>query len=202
MGALALSGRAIERDRLRLSTTEAWATWMLTEDEFRRFVRTERRRIGILSLGLLAFGVAISACMFALSRNLWIGIGMVAMFLFLSTILFVVEVPPLRAGGAAREVRIGERGIDAMGHYTPLGQSSRNLLAVGLRPGNPDVLVFRIRGYNAHGHKNAHEVRVPVPGAHLEEAKAIVERFAPQPPKGMSYPDLLKWEREQRMGQT
>ena len=35
---------SVERDRIGLVTTDAWASWWLSVDEYRRFVASERRR--------------------------------------------------------------------------------------------------------------------------------------------------------------
>ncbi len=189
LGALVMRGRAFERERHQLAA-DVLAAWRLTEDEYRRFARAERRRLAAWISGMLVIPLAFSVLVFLQVDDPRAGGSVLLVSLMIVGMILLVEMPPLRAGERTREVRIGARSVEAMGQYHELRGSWLRLDAVGLLPGDPAVLVIRVGAGN-----RSHMVRVPVPGDRLAEAQAIVEHLAPTPPTGETYPELLRRER-------
>lgn len=193
LGALVWGARSIERERRRLMTADVWASWQLTKEEYSRFVRAEWRREAAWIAGLLAIALGVPLLTtFGVGDLRIIGL-MVTMGLAIFLIGLAAEMPPFFTNERTREVRIGANGVEAMGDYVQLRGSGRGLEAVGLSPGDPPVLVFRTYVRN----RRSYEVRVPVPADRVDEARKIVERFAPSPPAGETYPELLRRTRGQ-----
>lgn len=194
LGALAWGGRSIERERRSLSTAEAWASWRLTEEEHRHFVRAEWRHKALWIAGLFATGLGLPLLLSLGAGDARITALVGAISLAILLLALAAEMPPLLTNERTRQVTIGANAVEVMGRYTQLRGSTRGLEAVGLLPGDPPVLVFR----TYVGNRRSYEVRVPVPADHVEEARQVVDRFAPTLPAGESYPELLRRTRAQR----
>jgi len=191
---LAISAQAIEKERSHLST-DVWAVWHLPEEEYRAFVLAEWRHIKPHAIGLVAILFAVSVYFYVETDSLWFS-GMTAgISLMVVLVAVMATVPPWRVTEKRLQVRIGARGVEAMGHYYQLRGSRRGLDGIGLLPGDPSVLLFLVY---ERGRRRPYEVRVPVPEGSEEEAKAIVERFAPRPPADETYPELLRRRQRER----
>lgn len=185
------SGQDIERERRALAAGQAWASWRVSDDDYRRFVRAEWRRNVLWSLSLVAATSGVDVFLWLATGDARFGVPLLAFSLLFAAVIILAEMPPLTSNERVREVRIGEKGVEANGRYVRFGRGPRLLVAVGLLPGAPAVLLFRLGA-----DRRRQDVRVPVPGDRLDEANAIVARFAPPTPD--SYPELLRRERERR----
>src|SRR5690606_2038239 len=167
---------SVERDRVALVSADAWASWWLSVDEYRRFVASERRRsLGwaitylILGLGLAAFFA------FRLDDQVTASI-MVVVFLFVVVLMVTLGGPPWRATDSAREVRIGPRGVQALGRYTPIEATLTRMHSVALEEGDPDVITFQIRSGRQFQY-----IRVPVTEGRQDAAEVVVRRCRARP---------------------
>jgi hypothetical protein len=172
IGSVGWMSRGIERDRVRLEATDALATWWLSVDEFTRFAASERRRNGLWAAGYLVFGLAVAA-FFAIWLDDMITAAVIAVaFLLAAGVKFFLGGPPLRATDEAREVRIGPRGVQALGRYTPFQATLTRLRSVDLDPGDPAVITFWVRSG-----RQWVDLRVPVTQGRWDDAEAIVAEF-------------------------
>jgi hypothetical protein len=172
IGIVGWMSRQIEQDRIRLEASDALAQWWLSVDEFTRFVATERRRNGKWAAGYLLFGLAV-AMFFAVWGDDMITASVVAIaFLLAASVRFFLGGPPFRARDDAREVRIGSRGVHALGRYTPLQATFTQFRSVELEPGDPAVVTFSVKSG-----RQWVDVRVPVTQGRWDDAETVVEEF-------------------------
>lgn len=163
---------SVERDRVALDSTDVWASWWLSVDEYRQFAASERRKNLGWSLVYLVLGMGLAAYFaVALDDQLTATIMVVAFLLFVG-VMVTLGGPPWRATDDAREVRIGPRGVQSLGRYTPLAATMTRLQSVSLEPGTPAVLTFQIRS----GRQQQY-IHVPVTQERWAEAEALVTRF-------------------------
>jgi len=164
---------SVERDRVALDSADAWASWWLSVDEYRRFVASERRRSLGWAITYLIFGLGLAAFFaFRLDDQVTASI-MVVVFLFVVVLMVTLGGPPWRATDSAREVRIGPRGVQALGRYTPIEATLTRMHSVALEEGDPDVITFQIRSGRQFQY-----IRVPVTEGRQDEAEAVVRRFS------------------------
>lgn len=192
LGTLVWSSHAIEQERRKLASAEMWATWQLSDDEYHNHVRAEWRRDVSMAAGILAIVFAVIAFAAVESGDPKSVMLTIIVALVTVAIPLAMGLPTWHANERTRVVRIGANGVEAMGHYVPLRGAGRGLEAVALRSGDPSLLVFRTYVNN----RRSYEVRVPIPADRMDEARQIMERFAPTPPVGETYPELLRRTRE------
>ena len=199
LGAILLwSVHSIEQERRQLWSDDVWAVWTIPEDEYRHFVSTERRRMVPFVLGLVALFSSLALFIYVGTRDP-AAIAMMAV-IFGATVLLVIvlEVGHLVTNDKTKEVRIGPRGIEAMGQYHQLRSRGHILEAVQLHTETPPHLLFQIWAKGERGSNRSQILRVPVPEDRIDEARAIVERFALTPPPNETYPELLRRKRAER----
>lgn len=172
IGVTAWTSRGIERDRVHLDATDALASWWLSVDEYRRFVAFERRKNIAWSAGYLVFGLALAAFFSFRADDQITAIIMVAAFALAAGVKLALGGPPWRATDEAREVRIGTRGVQVLGRYTPFAMTLTRLQSVELQHGDPAVITFWVKSG-----RQLQDIRVPVTQGRWDEAEALVERF-------------------------
>jgi hypothetical protein len=166
---------SVERDRIALDSADAWASWWLSVDEYRRFVASERRRSLRWAITYLVLGLGLAAFFsFRLEDKVTATI-MVVVFLIVVVLMVTLGGPPWRATDSAREVRIGPRGVQALGRYTPMEATLTRLHSVALEQGDPAMITFQIKSGRQFQY-----IRIPVTQGRWEDAVAITRRFNEQ----------------------
>jgi hypothetical protein len=168
--------RASEDDRESMLAGDTLATWRLAPDEHRRFLDEERRRTRRKAAAYGIGGTALGAVLGLATGDWLLGGIMIGAFLFATVVILTLAGPPGSARGeAGRDVLIGTRGVQVLDRYLPFRAPLTSLRGVELRPGDPAVLLLRVRSG-----RQLEEVRVPVPRDRIPEAEALSERFSGQ----------------------
>ena len=171
LGLVLALARSYDRGQAALFAGEAWAHWTVTPEEHRRFVGREQgrtwKKAAAYALGGTALGVIFGVMSDWLTGGILIGV-----FLLAALVILWAGGPPRGTGDEAREVRVGPRGIFALGRYLPLEATGTRPRSIRLEEGDPAALLFGVSSGN-----RLEEFRVPVPRDRLAEAEALVERF-------------------------
>jgi hypothetical protein len=163
---------SVERDRVSLESTDAWASWWLSVDEYRQFVESERRKNIAWAFTYLVLGLGLAAFFYLQADDQLTSTIMVVVFTLLFVVMVAIGGPPWRATDDAREVRIGPRGVQALGRYTPMEATLTRLHSVSLEEGDPAVIIFQIRSGRQFQY-----IRIPVTQGRWEDAEAIARRL-------------------------
>ena len=173
LAALRALANAYEGPRLDLLAGEAWVQWQLAPDEHRRFLAGERRLFERRAMGYALAGLVLGPVLGAILDDWLLAVILPVVFLAAAIVILTMARPGKAAeNAAAREVRVGARGVHFLGAYLPLKGPGTRLVRVRVQPGDPAILRFDVRtGRRTEG------IRVPVPRDRVPEAEALVERF-------------------------
>jgi hypothetical protein len=198
VGITAWSAHAIEMERRQLWSSEVWAVWHVPEDEYRRFIGEHRRKELRITFWMTAAVAGLLLLLYVGSGDLE-AVAVLGAVVAVTTVLLVAwSLWPPGSGDSAREVRIGSKAVEALGSYHQLRGRGHILDAVYLQTEPPAQLVFRVWGEHQAGNRRRQILHIPVPADRIEEARDIVERFAPSPPANETYPELLRRKRAER----
>lgn len=171
LAVLRVMTRAYEGDRFNLLASEAWVQWHLSPEEYQHFVADERRRFERQATGYGLAGLVLGLAFGGILNDWLLGLIMFGIFLGVAIVILTMVRPSAGARNpAAREVRIGARGVHLLGGYVPLQGPGTRPFKVQLQPGDPAVLRFDVRTG-----RRVDEVRVPVPRDRVPEV--VMERL-------------------------
>jgi hypothetical protein len=173
LAALRALGNAYEGPRLDVLVGGAWVQWQLAPDEHRRFLADERRLFERRATGYALAGLVLGPVLGAILDDWLMAVILPVVFLAAAIVILTMARPGKGAeNAAAREVRVGARGVHFLGAYLPLQGPGTRLVGVRVQPGDPAILRFDVRTG-----RRTEEIRVPVPRDRMPEAEAVVERF-------------------------
>lgn len=171
LGIVLALARSYDRGQEALFAGEAWARWTVTPEEHRRFVGQEQGRAWKKAAAYALGGTALGAT-FGILGDWLTGSIMIGVFLLATFVIIWAGGPPRGSGDEAHEVRVGPRGIFALGRYLPLEATGTRPRSVRLEEGDPAALLFAVSAGS-----RLEAFRVPVPRERLTEAEALVARF-------------------------
>jgi hypothetical protein len=173
LAALRALGNAYEGPRLDLLAGEAWVQWQLAPDEHRRFLADEWRLFERRATGYALAGLVLGPLLGAILDDWLLAVILLLVFLAVAIVILTMARPGKAAeNAAAREVRIGARGVHFLEAYLPLQGPGTQLVGVHLQPGDLAELRFDVRTG-----RRVEEIRMPVPRDRVPEAEEVVERF-------------------------
>ncbi len=173
LAALRALGNAYEGPRLDLLAGEAWMQWQLAPDEHQRFLADERRLFERRAIGYGLAGLVLGPVLGAILDDWLLTVILPVVFLVAAIVILTMARPGNAAeNAAAREVRVGARGVHFLEAYLPLEGPGTRLVGVRVQPGDPAILRLDVRTG-----RRTEDIRVPVPRDRVPEAEAVVERF-------------------------
>lgn len=143
-----------------------WASWTVSQEEYRRYASSERAALAArLVQGL--FPVAMVGIFFLVSGEKHVGV-LVSLIAPAAIILAPALVgPPRISRDRLCEVRVNGYGMLVAGRFTPFRGGYPRLRRVDFQPGDPGVLVFTLKWA---GSPEPWPTRVPVPQGHWDDA--------------------------------
>lgn len=173
LGFILYLARAYDHDESSLDAGEVWAEWTVPAEQYRRFVAGERRSTHRRALAYALGGAALGIGLGALENDRLLAGIMIVAFLIASIVIVTLGGPPRSASSdEARRIRIGPRGVHVMGRYLAFDAPLTRLCGVGVEPGDPPTMRFRVQSG-----RRTEEIRVPVSPDRLQEAEDLAERF-------------------------